>query len=223
MGEMERRILRVGGWAGVLAGIIVVVGLITFLLLPVPFGATFPPDLEQDLASFPEIRTNLTVSFALLVVAYLLLIVFLGALYWSLKEPSRAFARIGLGSGVLAVLLSIVGLQGFLLASNVLSALYGDVAVADRPVVVATYGVMFSLSSAVLSTGFLFIGLAFVAFGLAMRGSPDFGEGLAWLSVVLGILIVLLVFPIQGNVGTILIAVLALVLGWKVYSLSRAG
>ena len=84
------------------------------------------------------------------------------------------------------------------------------------------YGAVLTLLSAGNSAALLFIGLAFVAFGLAMRGSQDFGEGLAWLSVVLGIVVVLFTLLVLVFVGVIALAVFALVLGWKVYSLSRA-
>ncbi len=87
---------------------------------------------------------------------------------------------------------------------------------------VATYAAVVTLLSAGESAGFLLIGLAFVAFGLAMRGRQDFGEGLAWLSVVLGIIIVLLNLLGLGFVGTLALPVVALVFGWKVYSLSKA-
>ncbi len=218
MGEVDRSVLRVGGLAGVLAGVFVVLGLITFVLASSP-----PPgDFEQTLATFPEDRILVTVAIDLFLVSSLLFLAFLAALYGSLKEPSRVFARLGLGSGVIALVLLIVALGGFLFANDAFSGLYEAAAASDRPVVVATFGAVSSLLQAGNSAGFLFAGLAFVAFGLAMRGSRDFGEGLAWLSVVLGIIIVLLILLVLGLVGVIAVAVFALVFGWKVYSRSRA-
>ena len=217
MGE-EKSVLRVGGWGGILAGVFIVLGLLTFVLSSPP-----PPgDLEQNIATFPENRTILTVAVDLFLVGLLLFLVFLAALYWSLREPSRVFARIGLGSGVLALVFIVVISTGSLLALDAFSGLYEAAAVSDRPVVVATFGAVMSLLQAGSSAGGLFIGLAFVAFGLAMRGSRDFGEGLAWLSVVLGLVVVLFVFLFLSLVSVLVIAVFGLVLGWKVYSLSRA-
>ncbi len=215
MGE-DKSILRVGGLAGVVAGVILILGLLTL------FSSLPPVDLEQQLATFPGDRTLLTVAVDLFLVGFLLFLVFLAALYWSLREKNRAFARIGLGSGVLAFVLGIVITAGLLLAADAFSGLYADAAVADRPVVVATYGAVVSLLQAGNTAAFLFTGFAFVAFGLAMRGSQDFGEGLAWLSIVLGVIVVLLTFLLLANLGVIAGAVFALVLGWKVYSLSRA-
>ena len=216
MGEMDKSVLRVGGWAGVLAGVLIVIGLITFFLSPTPITITAD---EQTLATFPEFRTLFAVGVDLTIVGSLLSLLFLAALYGSLREPSRVFARIGLGSGVLGLVLYIVGLVGFLLALDAFSGLHAGAAVSDRPVVVATYAAVATLLSAGLFGGFLLIALAFVAFGLAMRGSPDFGGGLAWLSVVLGILAgLLLLIP----AGIFALLVFVLVFGWKVYSLSRA-
>ena len=215
MGE-EKSVLRVGGWAGVVAGVLFVIALITFSISPPPV------DLEQALVTFPENRTVLTVAIDLFLVGLLLFIAFFAALYWSLREPNRVFARIGLGSGVLAAVVGIVTLGGFLLAANAFSGLYEAAAVSDRPVVVAAYGAVVSLLQAGNSASFLFAGLALVAVGLAMRGSQDFSEGLVWLSVVLGIIVVLFTFlSLAAPVAIIALAVFFLVYGWKVYSLSR--
>ena len=218
-GNVQRSVLRVGGWAGVLAGVIVFVALITLILtLPLP---AFPPDFEQNLVDFRANPTPLTVGLDLFILAGLVFLAFFAALYWSLREPSRVFARIGLGSGVLAVILIIVGIAGNLVSLNFFSALHADPA-ADRPVVVATFVAVQSLIQAGTTGGFFLLGLAFVGFGLAMRASPGYQEGFVWLTAVLGLLIVLLTFFILGLVSIILLAVLGLVLGWKVYSLSRA-
>ncbi|MFQ6013511.1 MAG: DUF4386 family protein [Thermoplasmata archaeon] len=213
---MDKSVLRVGGLAGILAGVILIVGFITFFL------AFPPPDPEQALATFPEDRTLLTVATDLFLISLLLFLAFLAALYWSLREPSRVFARIGLGTGVLAAVMGIVALTGFMLATNTFSVLYADAAASDRPVVVATYAAVFSLLDAGNIAAFLFFGLAFAAFGLAMRGSQDFSDGLAWLSAVLGIIIILFIFFNLFPVAIIAIFVFALLLGWKVYSLSEA-
>ena len=211
---MEKSVLRVGGWAGLLAGVLIVIGLIPFFAITTPIL-----EFEQTLATYPEFRTLLAVGVDLTIVASLLSLPFLAALYVSLKEPSRVFARIGLGSGVLGLVIYIVFLVGFLLALEFFSGLYAGAAVSDRPVVVATYTAMATLFLAAAAAGFLLIGLSFVAFGLAMRGSPDFGNGLAWLSVVLGIVAGLLLLL---AVGIFALLVFVLVFGWKVYSLSKA-
>ncbi len=215
MGE-EKSVLRVGGLAGVLAGSIIVIAFIALLSSPQVAG------LEESLATWPENAALANVTLDLFLVGLLLFIPFLAVLYSSLREPSRLFARIGLGTGVLAVIVLIFGLLGSIGAAEVLSRVYMEAATGDRPVVVAIYGGFLSLFGVGIAAGFLFAGLAFVAFGIAMRGSRDFGGGLAWLSVALGIIIVLFTFLLLAFLAFIAVAVFALVLGWKVYSLSRA-
>ncbi len=213
--------MRLGGLAGVWGGIVVIVGFITVGIATGigPFPPD-PPDLEQDLARFPEYGTILRIGFSLVVVGLLMLLPFFAALYRSLREPSRAFARIGLGSGVLAIILFILSIQGDLQSTHIFSALYESAAASDRPVVVAMYTAVRGLTTAALTTSVLFLGLAFVGFGLAMRASPAYQEGLVRLTMVLGLLIVLFVLFIWGSISIIFLVVLALMLGWKVYSLS---
>jgi hypothetical protein len=80
----------------------------------------------------------------------------------------------------------------------------------------------------------LFVGLALVPIGLvllgaAMYANPAFGKGLGWLSAVLGLsgvaaAIVLMIDPTSAIavVGIFALIVFHLVLGWKVFTLSRA-
>ncbi|MFQ5552542.1 MAG: hypothetical protein ACE5EW_02315 [Thermoplasmata archaeon] len=218
-GEVQSSVLRVGGLAGILTGVLVVAAIITFVAAMPSF--TFPPDLATDLERFPENGTILRAGFSIQVVALLLLLPFLAAFYWSLREPSRVFARIGLGSGVLAVILAILGFQGNLQSTHIFSVVLEDFP-ADRAVVVATYAAVQSLVAAVNVMSFLFLGLTFAAFGLAMRANPAYSEGFAWLTVILGVLIVLFPLPLLGLISILLFIVLAVVLGWKVYSLAGA-
>lgn len=214
--------LRIGGWAGILAPIIYVLGfVIGFVLVALGRPIAFPPDLAQILASFPEDGAIVRVGISLIAVALLLLLAFWAALYWSLREPSRVFARIGLGSGVLAVILLILDGQIVLQSGHFFSALFSDPA-ADQAVVVAGYAVVRSLAQATFTTGFFFLGLAFVGFGLAMRAHPAYQGGMVSMTVVLGILIALLQMALLGLFSIILFVVLAIVLGWKVYRLAGA-
>lgn len=183
---------------------------------------SIPYDIEECSVNDRAGGTLLTVAIDLTLVDSLFFLAVLAALYWSLREPSRVFAhRARIGGPYHRPYHRWH--RGLSLAADAFSALYADAAVSDRPVVVATYAAVVSLLQAGGSAAFLFQGLAFVAFGLAMRGSQDFGEGLAWLSVVLGIIVVLSTFLfVAFPVAIIAFAVFALVLGWKVYSLLKA-
>ena len=78
-------------------------------------------------------------------------------------------------------------------------------------------------------TGLVLLPIGVIALGVAMFKAPAFGKGFGGLSVVLGVVgvvaaSVLLVDPPSpvAILGVFALIVFHLVLGWKVYSLSRA-
>jgi hypothetical protein len=82
---------------------------------------------------------------------------------------------------------------------------------------------------ALFGVGLLFVPIGFVALGIAMFESSAFGKGLGRVSVALGVMgviaaSVLLVDPLSPSafVGVLALIVFHLVLGWKLYTLSRA-
>jgi hypothetical protein len=82
---------------------------------------------------------------------------------------------------------------------------------------------------ALFGAGLLLVPIGFIALGVAMLGAPAFGTGFSGVSVVLGVVgvvaaSVLLVDPLSLSafVGVLALIVFHLVVGWKVYSLSRA-
>ena len=82
---------------------------------------------------------------------------------------------------------------------------------------------------ALFGAGLLLVPIGVFALGVAMLGAPAFGKGFGWVSVVLGVAgvvaaSVLLVDPLSPSafIGILALIVFHLVLGWKVYSLSRA-
>ena len=83
--------------------------------------------------------------------------------------------------------------------------------------------------NALLVTGFLLLPIGVTALGVGMFKAPAFGKGFGGLSVVLGVVgvvvaSVLLVDPPSPVAVVVMLALIVfhLVLGWKVYSLSRA-
>ena len=80
-----------------------------------------------------------------------------------------------------------------------------------------------------LNVGFFVVPIGLIALGVAMLGAPDFGKGFGWLSVVLGVVglitaVLQMVDPSSmiGAGSYFACLIFYLVLGWKVYSLSRA-
>jgi hypothetical protein len=82
---------------------------------------------------------------------------------------------------------------------------------------------------ALFGVGLLLVPIGFIALGVAMLGTPTFGKGFGGVSVALGVVgvvvaSVLLVDPLSPSafVGVLALIVFHLVLGWNIYSLSRA-
>jgi hypothetical protein len=79
-----------------------------------------------------------------------------------------------------------------------------------------------------LYVGFFVVPVGLIALGVAMLGTPAFGKGFGWVSVVLGVVglvaaVLQMVDPSSmiGAGSYFACLIFYLVLGWKVYSLSR--
>jgi hypothetical protein len=224
--EQEKSILRWGGLAGILGGII----LILSMVVAVGFVPADPPTLTELVARFPDVqilRVAENVLYLLGLVSGLPLIL---ALYFSLRKTSLAPALFG-------STLSIVGLIGMIVsatphvAHSPLSEIYhtpGTTLEAQETLGLiwqATWGVM----DAPLYVGFFVGMLGFTLLGVAMFGSQDFGKSLRWVSVLLGAAglvtaLLQLIDPASdiGAVSFFAYIILYFVLGSKVFRLSKA-
>jgi len=224
--EQEKSVLRWGGLAGILGGII----LILSMVVAVGFVPADPPTLTELVARFPDVqilRVAENVLYLLGLVSGLPLIL---ALFFSLRKTSLAPALFG-------STLSIVGLIGMIVsatphvAHSPLSEIYhtpGTTLEAQETLGLiwqATWGVM----DAPLYVGFFVGMLGFTLLGVAMFGSQDFGKSLRWVSVLLGAAglvtaLLQLIDPASdiGAVSFFAYIILYFILGSKVFRLSKA-
>ena len=223
--EEEQSVLRWGGLAGILGGI-------TFILVfvvVIAFVGADPAQPEGEVMRFPDIRAARTVEDSLYLVVLILWVAHFLALYRALRETSLAPALFG----------SVIGIVGFgVLAAGALphvasvpiSELYHAPGATpeDRATLVLLWQATEGIFDALFGVGLLLVPIGFVALGVAMLGSPAFGKGFGRLSVALGVAgvvaaSVLLVDPLSPSafVGVLSLIIFHLVLGWKLYSLSR--
>ena len=224
--EQEKSVLRWGGLAGILGGIISILSMV----VAVGFVPADPPTLTELVARFPDVqilRVAENVLYLLGLVSGLPLIL---ALFFSLRKTSLAPALFG-------STLSIVGLIGMIVsatphvAHSPLSEIYhtpGTTLEAQETLGLiwqATWGVM----DAPLYVGFFVGMLGFTLLGVAMFGSQEFGKSLRWVSVLLGAAglvtaLLQLIDPASdiGAVSFFAYIILYFVLGSKVFRLSKA-
>ena len=219
-------VLRSGGLAGMLGGIIFI---LVFVVVIVFVGAD-PANPERAIMRFPDIRAARTVEDGLYLVVLILWVAHFLALYRALRGTSLAPALFG---GVLGIVGLGVLAAGALphVAQAPISALYRAPSATpeDQATLVLLWQANQGIFDALFGAGLLLVPMSLIALGVAMLGAPAFGRGFGWLSVVLGVVgvvaaSVLLVDPLSPSAfaGVLSLIVFHLVLGWRLYGLSRA-
>jgi hypothetical protein len=223
--EEEQSVLRWGGLAGILGGI-------TFILVfvvVIAFVGADPAQPEREVMRFPDIRAVRTVEDSLYLVVLILWVAHFLALYRALRETSLAPALFGSVIGIVGLGVLAAGALPHV-ASVPISELYHAPGATpeDRATLVLLWQATEGIFDALFGVGLLLVPMGFASLGVAMLGSPAFGKGFGRLSVALGVAgvvaaSVLLVDPLSPSafVGVLSLIIFHLVLGWKLYSLSR--
>ena len=220
----ERRVLRWGGLAGILSGLLFT-GVFVFVGLVVGADSAEP---AGAIARFPDIRAGRTVENGLYLAVIILWAAHFLALYRVLRRTSLAPALFG---GALAVIGLTVLAAGALphAATLSLSNLYHapGATAADQASLVMVWQATQGIFNALLVTGLVVLPLALVALGMAMFDAPDFGKGYGRASVALGVVaaaagIALVIDPgsFIAVAGFFAMIGFHLAVGWKVYRLS---
>jgi hypothetical protein len=224
--DEEEGVLRWGGLAGILGGIIFI---LVFIIVIVFVGAD-PAQPEGELMRFPSIRAARTVEDSLYLVVLILWVAHFLTLYRALRGTRLAPALFGSVMGIVGLGVLAAGALPHV-AQAPISDLYHTPGATpeDQATLVLIWQATEGIFDALFGVGLLFVPIGFVALGIAMLETPAFGKGFGGLSVVLGVIgavaaSVLLVDPLAASafVGVLALIVFHLVLGWKVHSLSRA-
>jgi hypothetical protein len=224
--DEEKSVLRWGGLAGILGGIIFIV----VFVVVIAFVGADPAEPEGEVLRFPEIRAARTVEDGLYLVVLVLWVTHFLALYRALRGMSLAPALFGSVLGIVGLGVLAAGALPHV-ASIPISDLYH--APGGSPQEHATLVLMWQATEgifdALFGVGLLLVPIGFIALGVAMLGAPAFGKGFGRVSVVVGAVgvvaaSVLLVDPLSPSafVGVLSLIVFHLILGWRLYSLSRA-
>jgi hypothetical protein len=225
--EQEKSVLRWGGLAGVLSGILFILTWVVVIAGPV--GMEDPAELEEWVTRFPDIRAARIVENGLYLVAVVLGVPLFLALYRALRGTRLAPALFGSVLGVLGLGVFAAGALVHV-AQVPLSDLYhaSGATPEDQATLALLWQATWGIFDAMLYVGFFVVPIGLIALGVAMLGTPAFGKGFGGLSVVLGVVGVVagvLQFAdpssMIGAGSFFAILIFFLVLGWKAYSLSR--
>jgi hypothetical protein len=224
--EQEKSVLKWGGLAGLL-------GVILFILVWVVVGVFVPPD-PADLAGwvtrFPDIKGTRVVENGIYLVALILEVPLFLALYRALRKTSLAPALFGSVLGIVGLVVMVVSTTPHV-AHAPLSDLYHapGATPADQATLALLWQAIRGINDSMLYVGFFVVPIALILLGVAMLGAPAFGKGFGGVSVVLGVLgliaaVLQMVDPasMTGAGSYFACLIFYLVLGWKLYSLSRA-
>jgi hypothetical protein len=224
--DEEKSVLRWGGLAGILGGIV----FILVFVVVIAFVGPEPVELEGEVMRFPDIRAARTVEDSLYLVVLILWVTHFLTLYRALRGTSPAPALFGSVLGIVGLGVLAAGALPHVATAPISDLYHAPGATPeDRAALVLMWQATEGIFDALFVVGLLLVPIGFVALGVAMLGAPAFGKGFGGVGVVLGVVgvvaaSVLLVDPLSPSafVGVLALIVFHLVLGWKVYSLSRA-
>jgi hypothetical protein len=178
---------------------------------------------------FPDIRAARIVENGIYLVALILEVPLLLALYQALRKTSLAPALFGSALGILGLVAMVVSTTPHV-AHAPLSDLYHapGATPAEQATLALLWQATWGIFNAMLYVGFFVISIGLILLGVGMFGAPTFGKGFGRVSVVLGVVglvaaVLQMVDPASmiGAATYSACLIFYLVLGWKVYSLSR--
>jgi hypothetical protein len=223
--ESDKSILRWGGLASIGGGLLFILVLAWVII----FAGLDPAGLAGPITKFPEIKAVRTVENGLYLAVLVLWVPIYLALARRLVKARPAPALVGGALGTLGV--------GVLAASAIphaatsrLSDLYhgAGASAEDQAMLVLVWQGTQGIFDALLLAGLLVTSIGVVLLGSAMQADPAFGKGAAWVSMLLGTAglaagMVVLIDPksLVAALGIFALIGFHLVLGWKVYRLSK--
>ena len=185
--EQDKSVLRWGGLAGMMGGILFILTFVVVLAGPV--GIEEPASLEAWVIRFPDIRAARIVENGIYLVALILGVPLFLALYRALRRTSLAPALFGSVLGILGLVVLMAGALPHV-ATAPLSDIYH--APGANPGEQATLALLWQATwgifDALLAVGFFVVPIGLIALGMAMLGDPAFGKGFGGVSVALGVI-----------------------------------
>ena len=224
--EQEKSVLRWGGLSGLM-------GVFFFFLVMIVVGVFIPPDptdLQEWVTRFPDIRVVRIIENGIYLAALLFEVPLFLALYRALRKTSLAPALFGSALGLVGLVVFMISTTPHV-AHAPLSDLYHapGATPADQATLALLWQAIWGINDSMLYVGFFVVPIGIILLGVAMLGAPTFGKGFGGVSGVLGVVglvaaVLQMVDPSSmiGAGSYFACLIFYLVMGWKVYKLSRA-
>jgi hypothetical protein len=221
----EKNVLRWGGLAGMLGGIVTILMMVTLLVL-VADPTAGPKEL---IMRFPDNRAVISLGESLYLVALILSVTLFLALYRALRGTSLAPALFGTGLAFLGFAVLAAGALPNVAFVPIADLYHAPGATPGEqtaliPLWQATQGIFNETDT----VGFLLLMVGLIVLGVAMLQAPAFGRGYGGVSVVVGAVGVVAIYVVGlesisfAPVVILTNVILPFLFGWKLYRLSRA-
>jgi hypothetical protein len=222
----DRKVLRWGGLAGVLGGLLL---LVTFVIVGAFVGIFAGP--EPEVAAYPDVRVARAFENGLYLLALVLWTVHLLALHRALRATSPAPALFGSALGIVSVVVLAAGALPHVVTAPISDLYHAPGSTAEqRASLVVAWQASQSIIDALLVVGLVIAPIGILLLGVAMVQTPTFGRGVGRLTIGLGVAgaiaaVVLLAVPEStvAAVGIFALIAFHLVLGWRTFRLPVSG
>lgn len=222
----EKSVLRWGGLSGLLGVILFLVAIVYGMI----FMGAEPTNLVGWVTRFPDVKMIRVVENLTYLLGLVLQVPLFLALFVALRKTSLAAALFGSAIGILGLGSLVVSTTPHV-AHAKLAALYNaaSVTAADQASIVLMWQAIWGMIDVMVYIGFFVIPLGILALGAAMFSAAKFGKGLGGFSMLLGA--IGFAAALYQMVDTASMASFAsylayivfyLVMGWKLFSLSRS-
>jgi Domain of unknown function (DUF4386) len=230
----EKSILRWAGLAGIMGVVIGILSLLAVIFAP-PLFVTAGPNcgppcsVDASLQGFPAAKAAIVAENALYFVSVILFVILFLGLYRALRMGSSLGpAFFGLGLTLMRWALEAIGALPSVAFAH-LSEVYSAAGPQDQATLVLVSHAVQSVFNATDTVGGILLGTGYLLFGLAMYRSTIFGKKIGIATIILSIAALVGIGVVSIGMDNpndlffvIPVLVLPLLLGWKIYMLSKS-
>ena len=221
----EKSFLRLGGLAGILAGIFFLCTIVTLI----SFGNSTNATPDQLVNNFPNVRTGLAAGNTFYFLVSVALVGLVLGLYHALRGKNRAFALFGTVLYLLGLGVTFIE-DTTQVAFDPISNLYHapGATPADQHALTLLWQATQGMFNQFDVGATLLLSTALIVLGVTMFRAPGFGKVFGGLSVVIGAAQLVGISTLSTNSASyapfalLAFLVFPIVFGWKLYRISRA-